>query len=172
MITLSRDGFLRRVLSTTLLIFSLSLTLSSEAQAEEESAPQDVREARTVQYLEGTSIILLLGLVVNLERSLPPSFSLSAGAGISKELVPFGANDSASGPPVQVHYFYGGGNRLLELAAGVCFCDPFPAPKGQDPLAYLGYRNQSIDGGFTFRAGVACAHLYAMRPSLSFGHAF
>ena len=56
--TLSRDGFLRRVLSTTLLISSLSLAVSSEVQAEDESAPLDTREARTVLYLEGTTIIL------------------------------------------------------------------------------------------------------------------
>ena len=55
--TLSRDGFLRRVLSTTLLISSLSLAVNSEVQAEDESAPLDTREARTVLYLEGTTII-------------------------------------------------------------------------------------------------------------------
>ena len=56
--TLSRDGFLRRVLSTTLLISSLSLAVSSEVHAEDESAPLDTREARKVLYLEGTTIIL------------------------------------------------------------------------------------------------------------------
>ena len=169
--TLSRDGFLRRVLSTTLLISSLSLAVNSEVQAEDESAPLDTREARTVLYLEGTTIILYSGLVVNLERSLTPSFSVSAGAGISKAINLFGENDSAFGPRVQVHYFYGGGNRLLELAAGVCFCNPFPVPK-EDPMIYLGYRNQPVDGDFIFRLGVAYSHLYAMGLSLSFGQAF
>ena len=169
--TLSRDGFLRRVLSTTLLISSLSLAVNSEVQAEDESAPLDTREARTVLYLEGTTIILYSGLVVNLERSLTPSFSVSAGAGISKEINLFGENDSAFGPRVQVHYFYGGGNRLFELAAGVCFCNPFPVPK-EDPLFFLGYRYQPVDGGFIFRLGAAYAHLYAEGLSLSFGQAF
>jgi hypothetical protein len=158
-------------LSTTLLISSLSLAVSSEVQAEDESAPLDTREARTVLYLEGTTIILFSGLVVNLERSLTPSFSVSAGAGISKAINLFGGNDSAFGPRVQVHYFYGGGNRLLELAAGVCFCNPFPVPK-EDPMIYLGYRNQPVDGDFIFRLGVAYSHLYAMGLSLSFGQAF
>jgi hypothetical protein len=171
MMTISRDGLVRRVLSTTLMISSLSLALSSEVRAEYESAPQDAREAETVLYVEGTSMILLSGLVVNLEHSLTRSFSLSAGAGISSRINLFGSNDSAFGPRVQVHYFYGGGNRMLELAAGVCFCNPFPAPK-EDLMFYLGYRNQPVDGGFTFRAGVAYAHVHAMGPSLSFGHSF
>ena len=155
-----------------MLISSLSLAVNSEVQAEDESAPLDTREARTVLYLEGTTIILYSGLVVNLERSLTPSFSVSAGAGISKAINLFGGNDSAFGPRVQVHYFLPSSlNGLFEVAAGVCFCDPFPVPK-EDPLFYLGYRYQPVDGGFIFRLGVAYAHLYAEGLSLSFGQAF
>lgn len=157
------------MLSCLLLVFCLSAN-TAEAQVE----PQ--LEAKNAVYIEigGNGLLYTL----NYDYRLNPDWAARAGImyasgdGVSLTLVPLTAN-----------YLYGTKHNL-EIGAGITYFavsasgdDEFMGI-GASTVAFttnVGYRYQSLDGGFVFRAGIAPIFTefgtFPM-PGVSFGYGF
>jgi hypothetical protein len=112
--------------------------------------------------------------------------NFSARVGFSKWVFPFLiANVDFTGFPLMVNLLIGGRYANLEVGAGVIVVSASATTFFSDktgstgPLAIatgtLGYRHQSVDGGFVFRVGLTPVYLEGeLLPAfgLSFGHSF